>query len=176
MRALESVHSLWQPSTFVHNDLRFDNCLLIGDFATATVKIVDWELAGLGDPAWDLGCVFADYLAAWVASMDIVPGPTPDRLARTAKLPFPRVHKAVRTFWCEYVTTRGVDVRPANALLDAAIRFTGARLLQIAYEQNVGRMSTAARTILLVQLASNILVSPDRALESFFNGEADPHH
>jgi hypothetical protein len=44
----------------VNHDLKWDNVVLTGP--TQQPVLLDWELAGLGDPAWDLGCLLAEHL------------------------------------------------------------------------------------------------------------------
>ncbi|WP_461022929.1 phosphotransferase family protein [Thalassiella azotivora] len=46
-------------SCLVNHDLKWDNVVLDGDGRTV---LVDWELAGSGDPAWDLGSLLAEHL------------------------------------------------------------------------------------------------------------------
>ncbi len=43
----------------VHHDLKWDNVAVAPG---PSPVIVDWELAGAGDPAWDLGCLVAEHL------------------------------------------------------------------------------------------------------------------
>lgn len=45
--------------SLVHHDLKWDNIAVAPGPAPV---IVDWELAGAGDPAWDLGCLVAEHL------------------------------------------------------------------------------------------------------------------
>ena len=42
----------------VNHDMKWDNVVVSAD----RVVLVDWEMAGLGDPAWDLGCLLAEHL------------------------------------------------------------------------------------------------------------------
>lgn len=58
----------------IHNDWRFDNVVLDRRDPTRVVGVLDWELATLGDPLMDLGCM----LAYWVQSDD-------DPLMRSAR-------------------------------------------------------------------------------------------
>jgi aminoglycoside phosphotransferase (APT) family kinase protein len=44
----------------VNHDLKWDNVVLTGPAQQPV--LLDWELAGLGDPAWDLGCLLAEHL------------------------------------------------------------------------------------------------------------------
>lgn len=41
----------------IHNDFRFDNLVLDADDPLRIVGVLDWEMATLGDPLMDLGCV-----------------------------------------------------------------------------------------------------------------------
>ena len=50
----------WSPACLVHGDLRWANALFDTTETPPRVWLVDWELASAGDPAWDLGSVFAD--------------------------------------------------------------------------------------------------------------------
>lgn len=50
----------------IHNDWRFDNVVLDPFDPTRVVGVLDWEMATLGDPLMDLGCM----LAYWVQADD----------------------------------------------------------------------------------------------------------
>lgn len=50
--ALDSLLSSWQFETLIHGDMRWENCLVRTD--RDTIHFVDWELANLGDGAWDV--------------------------------------------------------------------------------------------------------------------------
>lgn len=58
----------------IHNDFRFDNCVLDADDPTKVIGILDWEMATLGDPLMDLG----NTLAYWIQADD-------DRIARATR-------------------------------------------------------------------------------------------
>ncbi|WP_157557486.1 phosphotransferase [Intrasporangium oryzae] len=42
----------------VNHDMKWDNVVV----SSGRTVLVDWEMAGLGDPAWDLGCLLAEHL------------------------------------------------------------------------------------------------------------------
>lgn len=50
----------------IHNDWRFDNLVLAPQEPSHIIGVLDWELATLGDPLMDLGCM----LAYWVQADD----------------------------------------------------------------------------------------------------------
>lgn len=43
----------------VNHDLKWDNIVVADD---GRVVLLDWEMAGLGDPAWDLGCLVSEHV------------------------------------------------------------------------------------------------------------------
>jgi hypothetical protein len=45
----------------VNQDLKWDNIVLRQSLGGVRPVLLDWELAGLGDPAWDLGCLLAEH-------------------------------------------------------------------------------------------------------------------
>jgi len=54
------ARSRWKAYALVHGDLRWANVLVDADEEHSRVLLVDWELACLGDPSWDLGSALAD--------------------------------------------------------------------------------------------------------------------
>lgn len=59
---LEAAAEMAGPVTgcLVNHDLKWDN-IVVSDADPARPVLLDWELAGLGDPAWDLGCLLAEH-------------------------------------------------------------------------------------------------------------------
>lgn len=43
----------------IHNDWRFDNLVLSSEDPTRVIGVLDWEMATLGDPLMELGCIIA---------------------------------------------------------------------------------------------------------------------
>jgi tRNA A-37 threonylcarbamoyl transferase component Bud32 len=69
----ESVARLrdgWGPKGLVHFDLRDDNILLKdADSEHPEVGLVDWELAGFGDPMLDVGTIVGQLLIQWLHTL-----------------------------------------------------------------------------------------------------------
>ncbi|MFP1626501.1 phosphotransferase family protein [Streptomyces sp. 5K101] len=69
----ESVARLrdeWGPKGLVHFDLRDDNILLKdADSEHPKVALVDWELAGFGDPMLDVGTIVGQLLIQWLHTL-----------------------------------------------------------------------------------------------------------
>jgi hypothetical protein len=60
--ALRRCGGLLAPACLVHGDVKWDNAIL-DPGPPAAVRLLDWELSGLGDPAWDVGAGLADTLS-----------------------------------------------------------------------------------------------------------------
>jgi hypothetical protein len=143
----------------VHADLRWENCLALpapGARRRTRVLLVDWELAGRGDPAFDVGSVLAEYLRVWVGSVPIVEPIDPGRLVARARHPLASMRPAIHAFWSAY--------RPANPpSLRRVVEFGAVRLLQTAIERAQGLSFPTAHVVTIVQLADNMLRQPDEA-------------
>ena len=98
---LDSLRREWRTEALIHYDIRWDNCLVSTPSATkrkSGLKIVDWELAGVGDPCWDVGSVFNDYLSCWLLSIPITGETPPDRYPELARYPLNKMQPAIRSF------------------------------------------------------------------------------
>ncbi len=120
---LEAAAAAWRPECLVHGDLKWDNCLVEAD----RVRVIDWELSGLGDPAWDVSCVIAEQLALYP---ETGPGESP----------------VVSAFIGSYRCTAGDFIRRCAL-------FTIARLAHIALEQAeyAGEAQVAAPALALAR-------------------------
>lgn len=56
---LRAGRAMWQPMALIHADLKHDNILLATSEHGVKAKILDWEMARIGDPAWDLAGICA---------------------------------------------------------------------------------------------------------------------
>jgi aminoglycoside phosphotransferase (APT) family kinase protein len=146
---------------FVHGDLRWDNCLAIaarGSARRTQTLLIDWELAGRGEAALDVGTVFAEYLSAWVGSIPIVEVANPGRLLSLARYPLRRMQPAIDAFWSAYRATS-----PAPPALRRVLELASVRLLNTAVERAQVLTATSAHLVMLLQLAENVLREPETA-------------
>jgi len=128
------------------------------------LKIVDWELARLGDPCWDVGSVFANYLSFWLFSIPITGEDPPDRFMDLARYPLERMQPAIRSFWQSYVRTMELDAATSDDWLLCAVKYGAARLVQTAYEQMQMSIHLTGNVVCLLQLSLNILQRPREAM------------
>jgi len=172
---LDEAEKEWKEETLIHGDLRWDNCHVVrqpsGRRKTA-MKIVDWELAGWGDPCWDVAMVFSEYLTFWLLSAPMAKDTPPEKLFSLTKRPLREVQKALEVFRQAYARRMGWDQAEARTRFFKAVRFLGARLIHTTFEQlqNSPRLTTPA--VYLLQLSFNVLEHPRRTAEELLGMSA----
>lgn len=144
----------WQWSSFIHGDVRWSNVLVE---EPAGIRLVDWEAAGLGDPAWDVACAFEAWLTRGLETLELEAGDGPAEASARFARALPALQQQMRGLWQAYGRTARLESEPARALLDRATAYTGVRLLQSAYEWSLGRPAFSPFILLTVQLAVNLL-------------------
>ncbi len=138
VRALDELRDGWRTEALVHRDVKRANCVAHG----ARIALVDWEMAGWGDPACDAGSV----LAEWAG------------------------RPAAGAFWSAYVRARRLDEPAAAALLERCVRFAGVRVVQTAYEHAQEVTSLGARVMDELARARGMLVTPADAAARLLGG------
>ncbi|MGH9119903.1 MAG: phosphotransferase, partial [Acidimicrobiales bacterium] len=164
--ALDEAVIGWRYEAVIHGDVRWDNCLVLarpGSTRTTRLKLIDWELARFGDPAWDIGSVFADYLGAWIGALPAADQKDPARAFDLGRIPLHRIHRPVQAFWEAYKGggTDASDDRAELQIRSAAM--AGARLIQNALERADRRTRLPALSVILLQLGFNTLSRPEDA-------------
>ena len=161
--ALDSAASDWRSEALIHCDMRWDNCLVfppVGATRRTRLKLIDWELARWGDPAWDLGSVFAEYLGAWLTSIPTSAEQPPDQVLDLAKVPIERVHTQVNVLWKAYRAVGDIASDESPELRRRATRFAGARLIQSSFERADRSSRPSVSSVVLLQAGYNMLVRP----------------
>ena len=153
--ALAEARADWRPACLMHGDLKWDNCLVARPVraAACTVRIIDWEGAGAGDPAWDVAGLVQEYLAyAALMVLDAGGAVRPDALHRALE----PVAAAVRALLGAY----GADA----SWVERSMRFAGARLVQTSLEHaSRGAAGDRAAAVTLMRLALPLLEAPAAA-------------
>jgi aminoglycoside phosphotransferase (APT) family kinase protein len=119
--AFRQAGAEWRRICLVHGDLRWANALLDNGDGGPNVWLVDWELACVGDPSWDVGSLVAD-VAAGIA-MSNGTGPDVDEL-----LP------ACGPILTGYRKSVSLDRSRWASLAERGVRMAGVRLVQTIIE------------------------------------------
>jgi len=169
--ALDAMRAAWQPINVIHGDMKFDNCLIVdsGDSATPALKIVDWELADLGDDLWDAAGILQNYLF-WsaVSTQSTAAG-------WTVSMPFETLLPSLRGFWNAYAESRGIAESDRTAQLQRCASYAAARLLQSTMEMLVVTPVMSTQVALLLQTSLNILRDPTATVRLVTGEEAAVH-
>jgi aminoglycoside phosphotransferase (APT) family kinase protein len=164
---LEDLRGGWEPSCLIHHDVKWDNLIACPTGsrrgAPFRLRIIDWEAAQLGDPRWDIGSVFSQYLSLWLFSIPITGRDPPERFPDLAKFPLGRMQPAMANCWSAYRKRADLDRPGETAWLLAAVSYAGARLVQTAFEAAQVATHLDSSMVLHLQLASNILGRPREA-------------
>jgi aminoglycoside phosphotransferase (APT) family kinase protein len=161
---LDELRGEWAPSCVIHGDVRWGNWLLCRGARRERLKLVDWELAGIGDPCWDVGSILSDYLSWWLLNLPQLAMDAMRTLPAPALSALRGMQRATGAFWREYCRVAALDGDPRRRFLRRAMRYGGARLMQTAYEQLQSSWRMNAVALQLLQLSLNVLNRPDDAL------------
>jgi hypothetical protein len=173
--ALDALKAQWRPDTVIHGDMKWDNCLLLpatGSDAQSTLRVIDWELADIGDPLWDVGGLMHSFLCAWLLSMPLHETARPEQLVAAARHPIHGMRPALHAFWQAYVEARGLNPKAASGALVRCVEFAAARMIQSAYESLSYAQAVSAPTLRLLQVSLNILTRPREALRDLLEFDA----
>ena len=161
-RQLARLRAGWRPERLIHGDFKWDNCLIEGeDSAAPAVRIVDWEMAAWGDPAWDAGSLIQDYVSQGILASPLPPQAPPAAVAAASDQAMAAIRPAVAAFWSAYAPTHNPD------FLRRSIAYAGARVLQTCVETLAVSGAVTPNIAALLQLSHQMLERPDAAATSF---------
>ncbi len=133
MTLLKRAAERWQRDCLMHGDLRSDNCLVID--GGPEVKVIDWELADHGDPAWDVGGILQEYLAQEALRGGALALPTPEGVLAATPFGDASPRSIAAALWRGYVPAAQLpDAEAARELIERSITFAGARMVQSTLE------------------------------------------
>ncbi|MEZ4237707.1 MAG: aminoglycoside phosphotransferase family protein [Myxococcota bacterium] len=166
MQALEgplgALADGWRPTCLIHGDFRDDNVMVDTSAEHPSIRFVDWELGGWGDPMWDLGAFIGQLLYHWVESIQAAEGDF-SSWVRGATVPFPRIQQASRTILTSYAEASGRTLRGTDGFAARALQFAGLFLLHrvLGSLESVGTIHAPAFCSL--QVGRTLLTQPARA-------------
>ncbi|GAB4060501.1 hypothetical protein GCM10028775_76470 [Catellatospora paridis] len=162
-RLLNELQQEWRNDALIHFDAKWDNCIVLESSApkyAGGLRIIDWELAGLGDACWDVGSVLADHLNLWRSSVLLSDDQTPEHCPADVQWRLERMQPAMRAFWRTYVRFMQHEPAVADDLLVRTVRFAAVRLLQTAVEAAQVSPELTSNIVGSMQLSLNMLQRP----------------
>lgn len=163
----------WRPSCLIHADARLDNVVVTTGTRARDgkrLRLVDWEMAMWGDPAWDVATVVSEYLSLWLDFSPVSALTPPEEFLGHGIFQLETLQPSIGAFWRRYTTGIGSGgvARPVASgsgpdlaeLWGRVMRFAALRLVQTAYEAAQYAPTLAGPVVLKLQLARNVLEDP----------------
>ena len=166
---LEGILSSWKPQTLVHGDMKFDNIIISSGLdrdnkSINKLLIIDWEFANIGDPAWDIGSIFQEFMKAWLSLLPMTGILSAEHLIKISSESFRNMQKLLRVFWYSYCDEIAKSPDELNDLLFRAANFCSCRLIQSTYEMFQSQTELNNLGIYMVQISLNMLTDIRKAI------------
>ena len=159
--ALDELRNNWNTTALMHGDLKLENCILSRDKPDSmfSITIVDWELADIGDPCWDIGSILQAFLSA--RTMCLPESKTPLSVRTLFCGPSGReLGESIISFWQRYVQNLRIEYVASHELLQLCLRYSAARMIQSAYEYMQFSPHLSTNAFHLLELSKDILKDP----------------
>lgn len=168
--ALIDLAASWQYTHLIHGDIKWINFLATtNNDNKLTQKLIDWELADMGDPLWDVAGLLQSYISIWLLGFDNN-NPYSNELPDNMK-PFDmrKLQPSAQAFLKEYMTLQQYPEEYHGYFYDRVMRLTAARIIQTSVEATTYHSKIEANYMRCIQLAFNIMKDPMAALDELFN-------
>jgi Phosphotransferase enzyme family len=170
-RAIVELRDAITPSCLVHNDLKINNILLDLNWqqsGSQVIRLIDWENADWGDPAFDLGCILGSYLEIWLNGLVISNTLSINESLQLATTPLELLQPSLSALTNAYLESFPaiIDVRPDY--LERAIQFAGLSLIQRVEITIDEHRVFGNRGIVMLQVAKQAICTPQAAMKTLF--------
>jgi hypothetical protein len=173
--AVQQLSDKTLACTLVHNDLKLNNILLHhnwSDTTAAMLRPIDWERAGWGDPAGDLGMLIGSYVAMWLDSIVVGAGLNITESLQLATVPLEDLQPSLYALVDSYLQTFPRILVAQPDYLERVLQHCGLALIgrieaRISYDRVFGN-----RGIITLQVAKQLLCNPAGFMPTVFGSAA----
>lgn len=155
---LRKLHNRWRGSHLIHNDVRPENLIERPD---NDLVVIDWELAGMGDPRWDISALIADHLINFLEDAETWTLPE-DRRAAVSASKLADLHHICRVILERYRAEGGPATHPTDL-----VEWVAGRLVLTTMERCTMTSSVTASCRHLLQVAANLFQRPEAGAQIF---------
>ncbi|WP_193200060.1 phosphotransferase family protein [Nostoc sp. MG11] len=181
-QAIAELHQTSQRCCLTHNDLKLNNILLPIDWEQAIVKaeqsnqsivrLIDFERAAWGDPAYDLGMIIASYLQIWLGSLVTSKAIALEESLRLATIPLEQLQPSIAALTSAYFEHFPEILAHYPDFLQRVVQFSGLALIQ-AIQATIQYQKTFNNTgICMLQVAKTLLCRPETSFQTVFGMSA----
>jgi thiamine kinase-like enzyme len=170
-QAISDLGNSISPSCLVHNDLKINNILLDLNWESPTsivIKLIDWERADWGDPAFDLGCMLGSYLEIWLDGLTISNNLSINESLQLTSTPLELLQPSLFSLVQSYLESFPAIAIARPEYLDRVIQFAGLSLIQRIEITIDNDRIFGNRGIIMLQVAKQLLCTPQAAMNTLF--------
>jgi hypothetical protein len=174
-QAIADLGASFKPSCLVHNDLKINNILLALDWeqpGSKQIRLIDWERANWGDPAFDLGCILGSYLEIWLDGLIINTSLSINESLQLATTPLELIQPSLFTLVEVYLDRFPEILSSRPDYLDRAIQFAGLSLIMRLETMVEDDRTFGNQGIIILQVAKQLLCAPQAAMNTIFGSNS----
>ncbi|MCG5435224.1 phosphotransferase [Micromonospora foliorum] len=164
---IAGLADMWLPEAIIHGDVRADNIMIHAAAGQAVdLRIIDWEMSRVGDPAWDVAGLLDAAVSLAICPRRRIGDAVADDADALAGLPM--VQATCRGLWNAYTSTRELNAAARKDMRHKVVVSCAARIVQSVMETTVRADALTADALVLLQIAENVFIDPERAAAEFF--------
>lgn len=174
VQLLTDIKAEWEIDGLIHGDIKTsnfminENCL---DSKIFELRILDWEIADLGDSMWDVAALLQGYLVMWVFRKTAGEKGSLSAYGKPVGFELEQMQPSIRHFWNRYVALMEFSPEEARAKLRKATRYCALKLIHSCLESSQYADQLPPQSAMMLQLSLNILKSQEEAIRSLFGFE-----
>jgi thiamine kinase-like enzyme len=159
VKKIENIAAQWETYSLIHGDVKWINFIVTED--GKDVKLIDWEIADLGDPLWDVAGALQSYFSSWILSFDnrykeYIKTPNTEFLTIEIMLPI------IKIFWDTYAKLKKYSKADKKQKLLKTLKYTAARMIQTAFENNTSQNQIKNNSLKMIQFCDNLLTNTEQ--------------
>jgi Phosphotransferase enzyme family len=175
--AVEQLAQDYQACCLVHNDLKLNNLLIhhspTPPITDSRIRFLDWESAGWGDPAVDLGNLINSYLQLWLENLVVSSELSINESLQLAIVPLSSLQPVLFAFFDSYRQTFPAIFVDQPNFLAKVLQYAGLALIrriEVIIDDN---RVFDNRSIAMLQVAKQLLCSPTAFITTIFGQPLD---
>lgn len=164
VKKIERVAEKWERTSLIHGDIKWMNFIVCQEDNEEVVKLIDWEIADIGDPLWDVAGVFQSYLSAWVLSFNNTISVKHEQIDEASFLSIETIKPVLKHFWESYVSAVKIPNELLQKQLIKTLEYAAIRMIQTAFENNFSTPQLQPNSIRILQFCDHLLERPEQIL------------
>jgi hypothetical protein len=161
----------WNPCCLTHNDLKLENILVHSRWQhldNCLIRLIDWETASWGEPAFDLGSLIADYLRIWLESLVVDSTLELEESLHLAVIPVEMVQPSILALTRAYLSAFPMILQYRQDFILRVVQFAGLALINqleqnLKYSQHFDNGGTQ-----MLEVAKTLVTMPQQSIETVF--------